>query len=152
MGQNNDVCQECLRYYNSGKTGGLNCAESTLKGVATYLGLESDAIYRIATPFGGGLARNGYLCGSLAAGLMLIGLKYGRTSPDQERKVANDQADLLLKKFMAEYGTINCRELTGIDLKDPTQVKEKKQHVLVKVCRPLVAIVCRWVTEILSAE
>ena len=50
MGQNNDVCQECLRYYNSGKTGGLNCAESTLKGVATYLGLESDAIYRIATP------------------------------------------------------------------------------------------------------
>ena len=83
---------------------------------------------------------------------MLIGLKYGRTSPDQERKVANDQADLLLKKFMAEYGTINCRELTGIDLKDPTQVKEKKQQVHETVCRPLVANVCRWVTEILSAE
>ena len=133
MCQKNDVCQECLRYYNSGKTGGLNCAESTLNGVATSLGIDSDAVYRIATPFGGGLARNGYLCGSLAAGLMLIGLKYGRTSPDQ-------------------YGTINCREITGIDLKDEIQVKEKKEQVHESICRPLVAKVCGWVNEIINAE
>lgn len=152
MGQKKDVCQECLQYYNSGKTGGLNCAESTLKGLTTYLGIDSDAVYRIATPFGGGLARNGYLCGSLAAGLMVLGLKYGRTSPDQERKVANDRADLLLDKFIAEYGTINCRELTGLDLKDENQVKAKKEQVHETVCRPLVANVCRWVTEIISAE
>mgnify|MGYP000857309128 CR=1 FL=1 len=152
MCQNNDVCQECLRYYNSGKTGGLNCAESTLNGVATYLGIDSDAVYRIATPFGGGLARNGYLCGSLAAGLMLIGLKFGRTSPDQERKAANDRGDLLIKKFLSEYGTINCREITGIDLKDETQVKEKKDQVHETICRPLVAKVCGWVNEIIAGE
>ncbi|NLW55794.1 MAG: C_GCAxxG_C_C family protein [Firmicutes bacterium] len=152
MGQNNDVCRECLRYYNSGKTGGLNCAESTLNGVATYLGIDSDAVYRIATPFGGGLARNGYLCGSLAAGLMLIGLKFGRTSPDQERKPANDRADLLLKKFIADYGTINCREIIGLDLKDEAQVKAKKEDVHETICRPLVAKVCTWVTEIINAQ
>lgn len=144
------VCEECLKYYNSGKAGGLNCAESTIKGLADYLDLDSDAVYKIATPFGGGIGRNGYLCGSLAGGLMTLGLVFGRTDKDQERKPSYDSATILLEKFMEEYGTINCSEITKIDLKDKEQVKNEKEYIHQNICRPLVANVCSWVTEIVE--
>ena len=69
MCQNADVCQECLRYYNSGKTGGLNCAESTSRS-SKLLGIDSDAIY-LLHPLWWGLPET-VICGSLAAGLMLM--------------------------------------------------------------------------------
>ncbi len=150
--QNTDVCKECLQYYNSGKTGGLNCAEATLNGLANYLGINSDAVYRIATPFGGGIGRNGYLCGSLAGGLMALGLKYGRTSADQERKPSYDAATLLLNKFVDEFGTINCKDITDLDLKDKEQVDNEKEYVHQNICRPLVGKVCSWVAEIIEAQ
>jgi len=50
---------------------GLNCAESLLLVVSKYSGLEKDSarfIPRIATGFGGGIARNGDVCGALSGG------------------------------------------------------------------------------------
>ena len=38
---------------------GYNCAESTLIGVAEALGIESECVPRVATPFGGGMGRYG---------------------------------------------------------------------------------------------
>ncbi len=148
--EQNDVCQECLRHYNSGKTGGLNCAEATLKGLTDYLGLESDAVFRIATPFGGGIGRNGYICGSLVSGLMVLGLEYGRTDFEQERAPAYDHADGLLKKFVQKYGSVNCREITDLGMKDEQQVSTRKEDVHQTICRPLVANVCQWVTEMVE--
>ncbi len=152
MTEQYDVCEECLRHYNSGKTGGLNCAETTLQGLATYLGLDVEAIYRIATPFGGGIGRNGYICGSLVSGLMVLGLKYGRDNMHQRRSPGYDRATILLEKFLEKHGTINCRDITGIDLKDEKQVTEKKEEIHETICRPLVAEVCRWVAEIIEAD
>ena len=58
---------------------GAHCAEVVLK----YAGREftssfPEGLARIATPFGGGIAERGDLCGALASGLLIIGYLTGR--------------------------------------------------------------------------
>ena len=142
-----DQCDECVKYYNSGTTGGYNCSETTLYGLSKYLEIESDLLPRLATPFGGGIGRNGYICGSLVGGLMALGLKWGRDSMDEERAPAYERADRLVGKFMEKYGTLNCRDITGLDVKNSPPEEEEKMRVHGNVCKPLVRQVCKWVIE-----
>ena len=44
----------------------LNCAESTSKAIADYLGIGKSVFPRAATPFGGGIARSGGMCGAVS--------------------------------------------------------------------------------------
>jgi len=67
----------------------------------------------IATGFGGGLGRNGFLCGAVAAGTMMIGLK-GR---GKGKKQVYPVVDRFLNDFKSRFGSVNCRELIGVDLK-----------------------------------
>ena len=62
--KNDDVlncspCNACVEFYNSGSVGGYNCSETTLYGLSKYLDIESDMLPKLATPFGGGIGRNG---------------------------------------------------------------------------------------------
>lgn len=139
---------ECLKYYNSGKKGGFNCSESTLLGLCESFGIEdNDIIPKVASPFGGGIGRQGYMCGSLSGALMFLGIKYGRKDVDDERAPAYDRAASLINKFIQKYGSVNCRDITGIDMMDKEVVKEKKEDVHQNICRPLVKQVCQWVIE-----
>ncbi len=138
---------EGLRYFNSGKEGGFNCCESTLYGLKKCLGIENDDIPKIGTPFGGGIGREGHVCGSLIGGLIILGFKYGRESIKEERKPSYEAARRLLEKFKDEYGTIDCAEITELDLQDEQQVEEEKEYVHENICRPLVQNVCKWVQE-----
>ncbi|GAB4223821.1 MAG: hypothetical protein Kow009_15630 [Spirochaetales bacterium] len=140
--------EECLRYFNSGGAGGFNCAESTLYGLTKVLGIENDNLLRMATPFGGGLGRNGHVCGSLLMGLLVLGHRFGRNDPSESRGPAYEAADALLSRFQARYGSLNCRELTGLDLKRIDNTGEEKQRVHETVCRPIVLQVCQWVQEL----
>jgi hypothetical protein len=61
--------------------------------------------------------------------MMIIGTKYGRTSPDQSPKPAWDMADAYLAAFRERFGAVNCRELTRLDVKTPEGLKEYFAHV-----------------------
>ena len=67
----------------------------------------------IATGFGGGLGRNGFVCGAVASGTMIIGLK----SRGKDKKEVYQIADSYLNDFKSRFGSVNCRELIGVDLK-----------------------------------
>ncbi len=143
-----EKCEDCLKYYNSGSTGGYNCAETTLYGIAKELGIENSFIPRIATAFGGGFGRNGYMCGSLVAGVMALSIAYGRDSVDEERAPAYEAADRLMKRFLENHdGKVNCRDITGLDLKTVQPEDPEKLRVHEEVCTPLVREVCCWVAE-----
>jgi C_GCAxxG_C_C family probable redox protein len=63
---------------------GYNCAESVLLAIAKdALEINSDLILRIATGFGSGISRRGYVCGAVSGAVMDFGLKYGRNSPEE---------------------------------------------------------------------
>ena len=143
-----EQCTECLKYYNSGSTGGYNCAETTIYGISKALNMENKMIPRIATLFGGGFGRNGQMCGSLIAGGMVLSMYFGRDTVDEERAPAYAAADRLLEKFSKwTGGKLTCSDITGLDLKVVQPLDPEKLRVHEKVCTPIVEKVCGWVVE-----
>jgi C_GCAxxG_C_C family probable redox protein len=79
--------------------------------------------------FGGGLGLNGEACGALIGALATLGLKFGRGGEDDKGNVPmiSWYAGELLQRFREEvvqnYGSINCRDITGVDWKKPEQAQ-----------------------------
>jgi C_GCAxxG_C_C family probable redox protein len=69
--------------------------------------------YHLAAGFGGGLGRNGYVCGAVAAATMIISLE-GR---GKEKNEIYREVDGFLNEFQSRFGEVNCRGLLGVDLK-----------------------------------
>ncbi|MFZ5631777.1 MAG: C-GCAxxG-C-C family protein [Bacillota bacterium] len=59
---------------------GALCSQALFSTCAVKLGLDRETAMKIATPFGGGMARLGETCGAVTGALMVIGLKYGNMS------------------------------------------------------------------------
>jgi len=76
-----------------------NCCESVLLALAKPLGVDSDLIPKLGTAIGAGVSLNGLLCGSISSLMMLIGAKYGRSSPEQSPTPIWDMADTYLTAF-----------------------------------------------------
>ena len=88
------------------------------------LGIESPAVPRVATPFGGGVGGSGSVCGAVVGAVMAIGLVHGREDPSQSRDQAYALARQVYCGFQEEMSSTICRELTGIDLTTPEGHKE----------------------------
>jgi C_GCAxxG_C_C family probable redox protein len=98
--------------------------------VAESQGIESDLLPMIATGFCSGLARTGGLCGSLSGAIMGLNLLTGRNEPDVSTEENYAMVNELIDQFVEQFGAINCKELTGVDLGTPegqADFKEKKQ-------------------------
>ena len=112
-----------------------------LCAVAQELKLKPGRAQKLATGFGGGIARQGLACGALTGAAMAVGLALGRTRPwDKEAKdrvyalVAGLERDFLRKAW-----AFNCREITGLDFRKPGDQKRYTATVHHKVCAPIVA-------------
>lgn len=101
-----------------------NCCESVLLALCQPLGIDSGLIPKVGTAIGAGVSLNGLLCGSISSVVILIGAKYGRTSPDQDPKPVWDMADRYIAAFRERFGAVNCRDLTRLDVKTPEGLKE----------------------------
>jgi len=95
----------------------FNCAESVLAGIAAELQIESDFIPRIASGFGAGISRHGETCGALTGAVMALGLKFGRTTPDNAAKAKlYALVSELWTQFEHEFKNVGCKDLTGCDM------------------------------------
>lgn len=115
MTVNNELLKnEILNIF--GTPQGPNCAEGMLIYAlkAFNLGLPEDLL-RIATPFGGGIARCEDTCGVITGAIMIIGLKYGRTNLDQDKYKAYHIGENFYKWFKNEFSSTNCYELNHGD-------------------------------------
>ncbi len=86
---------------------------SVFRSVSEIIDPDSILDYSIATGFGGGLGRNGFICGVIAVGTMIIGLK----CRGKEKKEVYQVVDRFLSDFKSRFGSVNCRDLIGVDLK-----------------------------------
>src|SRR5512143_2750203 len=94
---------------------GLNCSQAVFAAFAAQLGLSEEVALRIASPFGGGIARRGQTCGALTGALMAFGLKYGNDSPEAKEETYRI-AEQFIRRFEETHGGILCRELLGYDV------------------------------------
>lgn len=128
---------------------GFNCSESVLLSLVSEWGIRSELIPRIATGFGGGMGRQGYVCGALAGGIMAIGLKYGRDKgsdvPARDKSYATVRE--LFKKFREEFGNIDCRKLTDCDLTTPEGI-EKLSLIRQRTCAKYIARTVELILEL----
>lgn len=123
----------------------FNCAESVIAGIASELEVGSEVIPKIASGFGGGFSKHGEICGALSGAVMGLGLKYGRTTPDEEAK-ANlyNMVGRLWTEFEKEFGTTKCKELIGCDMMTEEGMREfKSKDIHHNVCHRFVT----WCTE-----
>lgn len=108
---------------------GLNCAQSVFAAQSDLTGISVTDSLKVATGFGAGMAMMQKTCGAVTGAYMVIGAKYGRVNPDDE--VARDKTYTLIeefnRRFIELHGSLNCRELLGVDLKTKEGAEEAEQ-------------------------
>ncbi len=119
--------------------------------VCQQLGIEDELIPRIDSAFAGGIGGTGSVYGALTGAVMAIGLRHGRQKPTERDARAYALTQQLRRRFEAEMGHIECRELTGMDLSTLEGIKRfAKTDGPVKVCLPAVGAAYRLVMELLN--
>ena len=96
-----------------------NCAQSVFGACPVSGGLSEAQRLALAAPFGGGVARQGEICGALTGALLALGETFGEAmaaDPVAGRKVLYERVHQLTDEFRAAHGSILCRELTGCSL------------------------------------
>jgi C_GCAxxG_C_C family probable redox protein len=108
---------------------GYSCSQAVLLAFAARLGMEPGVAARVASSFGGGMARHGWTCGALTGALMAVGLHAGNASAAEEPQKLDAYARVatLVERFRTEHGATDCRALIGFDLADPVQREAARQ-------------------------
>jgi len=145
-----NIEEQAKQYFNNG----YNCAESVLLSVCGQMGYDSKeygiCIPRMATGFGGGIARNGGICGALSGGVMALGLALGRDDAQESRDPCYPAADQFYNEFGEKFGHSSCRELTGLDMKNEPDRQRYQEQVHNERCVPMVCWTARRTAEIIS--
>lgn len=105
-------------------TSGFGCAQSVASVFAEELGIDEVTAQKMAIGLGGGIGRQGEICGALSGGVLVLGMKHGVNSMDGEaNKVAKNLVYDLDQKLTAQFrertGAIRCNDILGFDMNDP---------------------------------
>lgn len=133
---------------------GLSCSQAVFSAYAAEYGLDKSAASRIASGFGGGMGRMAQTCGAVTGAYMVIGLKYGAATGDQEAKEKTYRlVREFAEQFRAKNGSLVCKDLLGCDISSPEGFETMKQKGLHQsVCTKLVRDACDLLDEILDRE
>mgnify|MGYP002725652951 CR=1 FL=1 len=132
---------------------GFSCAQSLLATYGPDLGLERETALKVAAPFAGGVSRTDGPCGAGSGALLVLGLKYGHTSPDDE--AGEERVRSLVQEFLRRYearkGCTDCTGLLGANLAVPADLERVKEEDLAqRVCPDLVRTSCEILEELLD--
>jgi C_GCAxxG_C_C family probable redox protein len=112
---------------------------------------EGDVIPRIAYCFAGGLGNTGAVCGAVAGAVMAISLNSSRAETMEDGLRILAKAQEFRRRFEAEMKTINCRELTGVDLTTQEGIARfMNSDTPQRVCFPAVGTAYRLVVGLLK--
>jgi C_GCAxxG_C_C family probable redox protein len=132
---------------------GFNCAQAVLTSHCEEYNLSDDIGKKISCGFGGGMGHIGGICGAVTGGIMLIGLKYGK-SKDSDNESKEKTYKLVKEytgKFKNEFDSINCTELVKYDLtKEEEIVKARNAGVFKEICPLLVKRSVELIEEIIE--
>jgi C_GCAxxG_C_C family probable redox protein len=99
------------------------------------LGVEGEWLPRVASGFGGGIARTGQVCGALTGAVMALGWAMGRSASGDSIDELYGEVAELVDEFTSEFGSTSCRMLINIDLSDPEEhERARKTGVFEQQC------------------
>ena len=106
--------EQAVSYFKDG----FNCSQSIFSCFSVEYGLSRDNALKLATGFGGGMGRLGKTCGAVTGALMVIGLKYGKVSIEDDTAAGKTYrlVQKFIKKFTEINGSITCNDLLDCDI------------------------------------
>lgn len=140
MDKRMDMEEQCIDYFNNG----YSCSESVLQTGIERFGIESDCTPAVASVFGGGVKGLGHVCGAITSTLMLIGIMHGKRSLNDTREVADRLAITFLDFCQEEFGTLMCRDVTGLNFREEVYPSEKCTKIIEANCFPVLKKICNW--------
>jgi len=132
---------------------GYSCAQSLFAAYAPGLGLDRDTALRLAAPLAGGVSRTNGPCGAATGALLVIGLKFGHASCDDD--AAEERTRTLtqefLRRFEARKGCSSCTGLLGADLSEPgVPQRVKEEGLSQEICPDLVRTSCDILEDLMD--
>ena len=113
----------------------FNCAQSVFASFASQLGMEERRMLKMASPFGGGVARRGHICGAVTGGLMALGLGRGAETP-LGKEAAYQIGQEFMARFESRHGSIMCRVLLDCDISTEAGSQQAREKGLFKTICP----------------
>ena len=111
-----------------------NCSQAVL---AAFISREDSFLLKIASSFGAGMAR-GDTCGAVTGAYMTIGLRKGyETQTAESGKLLRREVRFFNKAFIAENGSLLCKELLGVNISTPRGRKQAIERQLFATRCPL---------------
>ena len=129
--------EKALKSFNEA----FNCSQAVLSSFSEDFNMDEKTSIKIASAFGGGIARNGETCGAVTGALMAIGLKHFNTDllPDEAKMHVYSLSNRFMQEFKTRNGSVKCKELLGVDLStDDGRKKMREENLSQKVCEKLV--------------
>ncbi|MGQ9572817.1 MAG: C-GCAxxG-C-C family protein [Dehalococcoidia bacterium] len=110
-----DLVEESAYRYEKAYHG---CAQCVLRAIQDHLRVDNGATFRSASALAGGVALMGDSCGALIAGMMALGLVFGRQNIEDFPTLASSfvPARALYARFRQEFGSCLCREVMASQL------------------------------------
>ncbi|MFA4851517.1 MAG: C-GCAxxG-C-C family protein [Bacteroidales bacterium] len=97
---------------------GLNCAQSVLLVFAKRFNLDKDLTIKLASGFGGGMARMQETCGAVTGSIIAIGL--AAYNPSEDFPTSKERVYYIISKFIKrfkeKYDSTLCHEILNCDL------------------------------------
>ena len=94
----------------------FNCAQSVACAFCNVMGADAETTFRLAEPLGFGMGSMG-TCGAVSAMALVVGMKMsdGALDNPQTKKECYAMMQKLTDEFIKKNGSINCREIKGVD-------------------------------------
>lgn len=121
---------------------GFNCSQAILAAQCESLGVDVETASRMAVAFGGGVGRQGRICGCVSGALMVIGLKHGHDSTTDAKKRIHtyELAKAFCSRFVEVNGALDCRDIIRYNLDHPEErQKAQDSNVFQTRCARVVA-------------
>jgi len=132
---------------------GYSCSQSVLGTFIEEFGVDRDTALRISSAFAGGMGGLGGVCGAVTAAFMVIGLKYGSATKqdDEEMNKISKYARSFMNEFQSCNGSALCRDLLGVDIGTPEGLETAKTKGLFEnICPDIVGSSVEIIEEIIS--
>jgi C_GCAxxG_C_C family probable redox protein len=96
--------------------GGYNCAQAVACAYCDEFGVDEKTAFRMAEAYGLGMGDMD-ACGAVTAMAIVVGLKEsdGNLDTPATKKVCYAKMKKMIDEFKKMNGTINCREIKGVD-------------------------------------
>lgn len=107
---------------------GYNCSQSIILAYQDMIPIDKSILSKMASSFGGGMGRLREVCGSVSGMFLIAGILYGYDEPETGQVKAEHYARIqeLARRFEEKHGSIICREMLGLNVKNDVPVPEAR--------------------------